>query len=206
MSLDTFTNLKTEIAEWMDKSNLTAKIPTFISLCEADMFRRLRINAMDSLDTGTLSGATLAMPTGLKQIKLMKLTYDNQGVTIPYVSPQQFTDRYSYNAAGKPAVYTIIGTTIYFGPSPNDNFEYAIWGRTAFTALSDGDPTNWLLTNAPDAYLFGSLKQAEPYLRNDQRLMTWAAMYEAALLGIEQEDINDIPAGRSMQTSDMGTP
>jgi hypothetical protein len=51
-------------------------------------------------------------------------------------------------------------------------------------ALSDSQTTNWLLTDAPDAYVYGALTQAAPFLGEDERLPTWAQLYTSAIQGL----------------------
>jgi len=48
-------------------------------------------------------------------------------------------------------------------------------------ALSDSNTSNWLLDLAPDAYLYASLLESAPFLRDDERLQTWTALYGAAV-------------------------
>jgi hypothetical protein len=48
-------------------------------------------------------------------------------------------------------------------------------------ALSDSNTSNWLLSEAPDVYLYGSLVHSAPYLQEDDRLGVWAQLYGAAV-------------------------
>jgi len=44
--------------------------------------------------------------------------------------------------------------------------------------LSDAAPTNWLLTESPDIYLYATLVQSAPYLKEDERTGIWSSFYE----------------------------
>ena len=57
------------------------------------------------------------------------------------------------------------------------------------TALSGGNPTNWLLTTHPDAYLFGALCEAEPFIGNDERFPLWKARRDEIFAGILRDDL-----------------
>lgn len=210
MALDTYSDLKTRIADWINKSNLTSYIPDFIRLAEADAFRRLRIRKMEALGTGTLSvGDALDLSTELTRfakLKSVAITVSGEYRILNYLSPQQYLQYYAVQQNGIPQDYTQIGDKLHFGKTPSDAYAYSIWYYQKFEALSDSVSSNWLLANAPDVYLFGALKQTAPFLKNDQRLATWGALYEQALAGLEMESLEDRPGGTSKQMSEMGTP
>jgi hypothetical protein len=54
--------------------------------------------------------------------------------------------------------------------------------------LSDTNTSNAFLANCPDALLYAALGEAEPYLMNDERLATWAALYQRAIDSINASD------------------
>lgn len=68
-------------------------------------------------------------------------------------------------------------------------------------ALSDAVPTNWLLTNYPSAYLWGTLAMAAPYIGDDPRLQIWLGAREASVERIKLADRkNRYPEGLMIQT------
>jgi hypothetical protein len=64
--------------------------------------------------------------------------------------------------------------------------------------LSDSNTTNWLLTAAPDAYLYGTLMQAAPYLQDDARIATWSALYSSALEDLQVADDRSATSGGAL--------
>ena len=79
MAINSYSTLQTAVANWLDRDDLTASIPEFISLCEARFNRTLRIRAMETLDTSvsTVAGTkTIALPTGYVQMRDIHLTSD----------------------------------------------------------------------------------------------------------------------------------
>ena len=54
--------------------------------------------------------------------------------------------------------------------------------------LSDTNSSNAFIANAPDALLYASLIEAEPYLMNDQRVNTWGSMYDRAIATLTKSD------------------
>jgi hypothetical protein len=61
--------------------------------------------------------------------------------------------------------------------------------------LSGSNSSNVFLANYPDALLYGSLIEAEPYLINDARSQTWATLYDRAIKNIEDSDQNSEYSG-----------
>jgi hypothetical protein len=74
--------------------------------------------------------------------------------------------------------------------------EMLFWRK--FTALSDISNTNWMLQNAPDVYLYGSLMELEPFIQNDARLAVWGAGYANAIESIQSADDKDRHSGSAL--------
>jgi hypothetical protein len=109
-------------------------------------------------------------------------------VTLQLVSPDYAASEYSGSSAtGYPSFYTISGSVIAtFPPSTAD---IIIDYYASIPALSTTNPTNWLLTAAPDVYLYGALMEAAPYMMDDQRRdMPWGQMFERACVDLETND------------------
>jgi len=72
-----------------------------------------------------------------------------------------------------------------------------------FTALGDGTSgtvtSNWLTTNAPDVLLYGALLEAEPFIKNDERIRLWLSAYEGAVKKIQDADARDRHSGSAMR-------
>lgn len=76
------------------------------------------------------------------------------------------------NVTGQPVYFSIIGDQMELAPTPNEDFDVEVVYRGNIPALA-GNSTNWLLTLAPDVYLYGTLLEASPYTQNDERLGVW---------------------------------
>lgn len=153
MAITTYSELKTAVANWLDRTDLTSRIPEFIALAEADIRIDVRCRAMEALASGTLSGSTLAFPT--RYLESRRFVVD--GKNLVYVSPEVF-QKLSDDGATQD-VYSIIGETFYtLNGASGDTYSLLYWA--SFAAMSADADTNWLLTNAPGAYLFAALKHA----------------------------------------------
>ncbi len=189
MALDTFSGLKTTIADYLNRDDLTSAIPGFITLAESKFNRKLRVRQMVKRATATLDTQYFAFPSDFLQAKEFQLN-TNPITYLQYVTQNQgdYGSANNYVAAGKPQFYTIIGTQIQVIPTPDTGYtgELTYYGK--IPALSDSNTSNWLLAYAPDLYLYGSLVEATPYLKDDERLAVWSTLYTNSLGDIEIAD------------------
>lgn len=205
MALANYTDLKASVANWLHRDDLVSQIPDFIALCEAAFNRKLRIRAMETQTTLSTVASTrgVTLPTRYRQMKRIYISGDAQKLT--FVSTEEMYQRYTTN--GRPKVYSIEGESVLFGPIPNAVYSVPINYFAAFQALSDSNATNWVLTNAPDVYLYGTLAAAEPHIVNDERLAMWKSLYGEAIAALQTEDDRDRASGTALtMRSDTGNP
>ena len=189
MALDTFAGLKATIADYLNRDDLTSVIPSFITVAEAKFNRKLRVRQMVKRATATLDTQYFAFPADFLQAKEFQLN-TNPITYLQYVTQNQgdYRSANQYIATGKPQFYTIIGTQIQVIPTPDTGYtgELTYYGKIPI--LSDSNTSNWLLTYAPDLYLYGALLEASPYLKDDERLAVWSTLYTNSIGDIEIAD------------------
>ena len=183
MSLDTYANLQTEIGEWLNRSDLTTKIPTFITLAESEMKRRLRYKVART--TLSISSRVTSIPATISVLLSANLSTATASQDVPLVvgAPTQlaaYRARYG-EVAGRPQMLAVAGAELLCAPAPDQTYTAEITYVGKLQALSSTNTTNDELTTAPDLYLFGALKNAEPYLENDERIATWKQMFDDAI-------------------------
>ena len=197
MALDTFSNLKTSIASWLHRADLTSQIPDFIDLCETKFNRVMRLSTMETRSSITVDSQYEDVPSGFLELRSIQITGDSGGM-LSYLTPQQANDNYRGDT-GIPRFYSIVGSTFAFYPPPSGTYTAELVYYAAIAALSDAAPTNWMLTNHPDVYLYGSLKEAEAFIKNDPRIQTWKAQYEEAIAQVMAADQRSRWSGSPMQ-------
>ena len=189
MALDTFSGLKTTIADYLNRDDLTSIIPSFITLAEAKFNRKLRVRQMVKRATAAIDTQYFAFPSDFLQAKELQLN-TNPITYLDYVTQNQgdYSSANEYITVGKPVKYTIIGTQIQVIPTPDTSYtgELTYYGK--IPALSDSNTSNWLLAYAPDLYLYGALLEASPYLKDDERLAVWGNLYISSIGDIEIAD------------------
>jgi len=188
VSLDTYANLQTEIAEELNRDDLSTKAQTFIALAEAQMNRDIRHWRMEKRDTLSASGQYTQRPTDW--LETIRLWVTGSGTTnLQLSSMATMADRReaAEDAGGAPKYYAHVEDDIELYPSPDDTYTLGILYYQKIPALSDSNTTNWLLTNHPDVYFYGALLHSAPYLQEDARITVWAQLYSAAVANLNAE-------------------
>ena len=206
MAISTFAELKTATANWLDRSDLTDRIPEFISLAEARFNRNLRIRDMETVSTAISTSAgtrEYSLPTGFVQMKEFHLTTDPL-TPLAYITPEMMTRIWAGSTKDKPEVFTIIADNVRLGPNPDAVYTTSMLYYKTFTALSGSNTTSDMLTNNPDVYLYGTLLEAEPFIMNDQRVPLWLAAFEKAVNDIQNQDNRDRHSGSAMRVMNTG--
>jgi hypothetical protein len=167
------------------------KIPAMIALCEADLRRRAEVE-FTKKDTLTISASPTNLPSDFREFADGGLWFDTDAVKgqITLVSPGHLSDirgRLGLNSTGIPkyAAVAVNGTKLYTAPPPDQARVADVIYETKLTPLSDTATTNWVLTDHPDVYLYGTLKHSAPFLKNDPRLALWSQLYEGSLVSLD---------------------
>lgn len=185
MSISTYTELQTAVGNWMNRGDLSSRIPEFIAMAESRINRRLRLLQQETLATRTYgSGDTtrrVSLPTGFLELLSLAIKADTEPATsyvpLTYKAPEHIAD-YIIAGSGKPEVYTL-RDEIEFNRTAGSDYTVRIHYLKRWDIAND--TTNWLLTNVPDVYLFGALACAEPYVKNDSRMPVWKSQFDEAM-------------------------
>lgn len=208
MALSTFTELKDAIADWLDRSDLTARIPDFIALAEARINRELRIRPMEVRSTmyATVDQQYFNLPGGYIQMRNIQLN-TNPTTPLEYITPEMLDRLYGSTTTGKPKAYTLIGDEIQLAPIPDSAYQIEMAFYEKFTPLGDGTSgtvtSNWLTENAPDILLYGALMEAEPFIKNDERVAVWLNGYGNAIDKLQKADQRDRHSGSAMRVRNI---
>lgn len=187
MPITTYAELKTNIADFLNRDDLTSVSSTFVSLAEADLNRQIRHWRQEKRSTASIDTQYSAIPADMLEVIRFYIT---SGDTRPLelISQAEMLDRKfrNLNTSGQPAYYAVTAGELEVYPVPDGTYtsELYYFGKT--DALSDSNTSNWILEHYPDAYLYGSLIHSAPYLKDDARIQVWAALYQSAIDSINQ--------------------
>ena len=202
MSITNFGELKTAVGLWLERDDLTSRIPEFVSLTEDNIGRELRVRAMETSVDLTVSSQETALPTGFVQQR--RLYRDNDASRLEYFPPEDFWIRNAKSETGPPKIYTIEGDNLVVGPTPDVSQTFKMLYLKTFTALSADGDTNWVLTNARGLYLFGALLEASMFLEDEVGAIKWSIRWDNLLEKVHTANASDrFPLGSLQMRSDV---
>lgn len=201
MALTTYTELKASIADWLNRSDLTAAIPDFISLAEAQMERTLRTRQMIVRANASFNAEYGATPNDFLEVKSFKLSGTNPVTPLSFMTVDALdAESTKFTASGRPKFFGVVGQQFRLVPVPDSNYATELTYYAKLSKLSASVATNFILESSPDAYLYGSLLQAAPYLQDDARISVWATLYERALTDLQVADDRGSTSGGALLT------
>lgn len=182
MALTTYNELKSSVADWLNRDDLTSVIPDFISLAEAQMERRLPTEKRVTRSSVTLDSQYYSLPADFISVKSLTLTSTAPVQQLIFLTEDELdAKKVVYQTTGKPLYFTLAGSQAELLPIPDTSYTADLTYVTTLSKLSVSNTSNWILQRHPDAYLYGSLVQASPYLRDDERVQLWSTLYESAM-------------------------
>ena len=191
MTYDSLTSTVLQYLERRDAAVVEA-IPTFITLCEFEIAQYIKtLGQMEVVDANmNIGNPVIAKPARWR--KTVSMTLSNSGSKQPILLRKlEYLNAYAQDV-------TATGTPLYYAdydfehwivaPTPDQAYAFEALCYTRLQPLSSAYQTNWLTQNAPNAMLFGTLKQTAPFLKNDARLALWKQMFDEALAALKTED------------------
>jgi len=197
MPLDgTYTGLQASVADWLARADLSAVTPDFIAMAEAQISRRLLMDGpvrpMMGRDTLSIGAEFVTVPAdfmGARTITVSGADTPSGLLQLQIATPDEINDLKAYHSGqdGAPRRFAVVGTSLQFWPWNGGTVAGALtyWQRLPALAAAG---TNWLITLHPDAYLYGALLQAAPYLKDDARVAMWGALFQTVLADIVAAD------------------
>lgn len=189
MSITNYSDLQSSVANWLHRADLAALIPDFISLAEAKLSSDIDSRSMEANVTLTTTKGNPKVSVPADMLEMIRLKYCGAyDKPLKYLAPDELTADYGNKRTGEPEVFTVIGADIEIAPIPDVAYSLSLAYMQRIPALSNSNTTNWLLSSWPNAYLYGALCAAQPYLINDARLPVFQALYKEAVEGINSID------------------
>lgn len=195
MALTTYTELKAAVADIMVRNDLTTQIVDFIVLAESSMQTKCKMLEAETASTVTITGGSGTLPTGL--VSARSVYWDGSpDRELRYVTPEIY-DYLRANDSGDGYYYTITGSTIK--TTPMGSGSVVITGVIRFSALSGSNATNTILTNFPDAYLYGAAMHGAIFVEDDAKAQKFGLLFNAACDRINQNNEDRKYAGATLQ-------
>jgi hypothetical protein len=192
-----YTSLQAAVVEYLARDQdtfLIGRVPSFIQMSEAKFNRTVFVRQMEARSS-TITDITaaepefLALPADFQSMRRMRLSAVSGSPSaligkpnLEFMSGAQMEEfrQCTANAAAQPRYFSIFGSEIELAPTPDANYAIEMIYRANIPPLATNG-TNWLLTMAPDLYLYGALMESAPYIKEDARLQTWGSGFKTAL-------------------------
>ena len=186
MAITTYAELQAAAANWLVRGDLTARIPEFVTLAEARLNRVLRARLAETEVTlsATPGGRTIPLPAGFAEALALWIVDGASREALRFIEPSLLG---ASSLPGRPVSWSIDGATLAF-ERPCDQAYGVVLRMLSKFALSDAAPANSLLSDYPDAYLFATLCEAGPFLRDDALAGAYEARLERAIGEINAKD------------------
>ena len=186
----TYSELKTNIANYLNRSDLTSFLDIFIDNTEAELHRRLRTKDMVKRATATADSQYLALPTDWLEAINVEITSNNfRPLFQQSIESLDVYRQANDNVTGSPIYFAVVDKSLELAPTPDTSYTLQLTYYGSVDALSDSQTTNFVSTGHPDVYLYGALKHASIFLMEDERVPLFTAQFEKALeeMRLEQE-------------------
>lgn len=185
-----YASLQAAVIEYLARDQdvtVTARVPTLIQLCEAKLNRAVFCRQMEQRSTATLDTTItdpefVLLPSDFQSMRRVRLSSVSGKPQLEFKSQVQLDEYRSYtsNTAGKPLYFTVSGTEMELAPTPDADYTIEMVYRQNIPPLALNS-SNWLLTLAPDIYLYGTLLEAAPYIKQDSRIQVWGAAFSTCI-------------------------
>lgn len=192
-TITNYSTLKSTIADYLNRADLTSQIETFIQLAEADMNSRLRCREQIVRARTTSNAEFVDVPSNWLEAINLHIVGGQQ--PLRYITLDEADTVNSLQVYTAPHFYSLMNGAIEIIPAPSVDIEIEMIYYSKIPALSDAATTNWLLTKSPDVYLYGALTHAAPFLMDDQRMPVFMQVYAARLQALQDESQKALHSG-----------
>ena len=199
--ISSYSSLLTAVGDWLTRSDLTSFIPGFVQNFEERFYRQPENFArwMEIDLSSDIASSVIAVPSDYLALKYAYVN-GSPSTRLERVSIDQLYGRYPRGqTTGRPRWISRDATNFVFGPNPDSNYTIkgVYWGKPVLLRNYAADAAaHPLILNAPDLCLYGALAESAPFLRKDERLITWKQLYNEAL-----QDYRDLYSGEEVSGS-----
>jgi hypothetical protein len=197
-SVMTYDSLVENIQSYLNRTDTATleKIPLFIMLAEQIIASQIKFLGNLTVNTSTMVANTAVIDKPARWHKTVSMNVLVNGERFPVL-----LRKYEYLREYSP-IATVTGIPVYYGdydythwlvaPAPDAAYTFEVLYYERIQPLDSTNQTNWFTIYAPQALLYGSLLQAMPYIKNDERSMMWKANYDQIMQTLKQEDVQRI--------------
>ena len=190
----TYDSLTKTVLQYLERSDpaVVAFIPTAITMAEFEIAQNIKTLGQMEVAVSSLSIGNAVIPKPARWRKTVSMTVVTPTGKQPvFLRKLEYLNSYwpDINQTDTPLFYADYDADHWFiAPTPDAAYAFEALCYTRLMPLDSSNQTNWLTQNAPNAMLFGTLKQTAPFLKDDARLAVWSGLFDAALAALKTED------------------
>lgn len=192
-TITNYATLKSTIADYLNRSDLTSQIETFIQFAEADLNTRLRCREQIVRAEATSSAEFVQLPADWLEAINLHIVGGQQPLRYITLDEADIINKEQVYTA--PHFYSLMNGAIEIIPEPADDIDIEMIYYGKIPSLTDQNTTNWLLAKAPDVYLYGALTHAAPFLLDDQRIPVFGQIYLTRVQSLIDESQKSLHSG-----------
>lgn len=190
----TYDSLVENIQSYLERTDQATidKIPLFIMLAEQTIASQIKFLGNLTVNTSTMTQGDNIINKPARWHKTVSMNITVAGKRYPVLLRKyEYLREYWPDPASEsvPKFYCDYDYTHWLvAPTPDDDYNFEVLYYERLQPLDSSNQTNWFTIYAPQALLYGSLLQAMPFLKNDDRVQLWQAMYQQAMDVLVAED------------------
>lgn len=181
-AISDYSSLVIEVCEYSGRNDIMHHFPRFVLLAEAKLNRDLRVSDMETVGAVTLVTGAGNLPDDFLEARQV---LGPNGQPISAWSFSALIGRYR-NFGGMPAAYSVVGNVIQARPTADGDLTMTYYAR--IPPLTPAAPVNWLLTKAPDIYLYGLLEEVAVWQKDADSATSVSALKDQAIKGLKRND------------------
>ena len=205
MSLNSYDDLKTAVANWVDRDDLTSRVSDFITLGESRINKHLRIRQMERRSQMSTIADTeyYWLPPGWLKGRHLKLVnaYGSADADMEYLTPESLdvvNMRKYGGGAGIPKYYTIVGNEFRFLPKPTAVYTIEVLYYKKLDSLSSTQTSNEVFSDFPDIYLYAGILEASIFLKDAASAKEYGMLLSNAITAAQDSDQQDRHSGGAL--------
>jgi hypothetical protein len=193
-SVMTYDSLVENIQSYLERSDTATleKIPLFIMLAEQVIASQIKFLGNLTVNTSAMVATQAIIDKPARWHKTVSMNITVAGKRFPVLLRKyEYLREYWPNATttGVPKFYCDYDYTHWLvAPTPASAYSFEVLYYERVQPLDSSNQTNWFTIYAPQALLYGSLLQAMPFLKNDERMGMWQQQYDLIIQTLKVED------------------
>ena len=191
----TYTSLLDDVRRYLERGFTAesdelvyAQLPHLVTLAERRIAREMKVEGFIRAVTTSLTAGTAVYKKPDRWRDTVSMSVNGTPI---HARSFEFCESYwpDETSTAAPQYYADYDYSHWLiAPTPDTTYTLKVLYYEQPDLLGDSNQTNWITNYAPDLLTYAVLLEAAPFLKNDERLQVWQAMYDRAAKALTGED------------------